>query len=58
MESDTAGLYGFPAEVQMEFDENEEGERQCRELPNSNGCRYVTIEIAKGSRMLVAIMKL
>jgi hypothetical protein len=43
MESDTAGLYGFPAEVQMEIDENEEGEEQCRELPNSNVCRYVTI---------------
>jgi hypothetical protein len=43
MESDTAGLCGFPAEVQMETDENEELEGQCRELPNSNGCRYITI---------------
>jgi hypothetical protein len=43
MKSDTAGIYGFPAEVQMEIDENEVGEGQCRELPNSNGCQYVTI---------------
>jgi hypothetical protein len=43
MESDTAGPRGFPAEVQMEIDENEEGEGHCRELPNSYGCRYVTI---------------
>jgi hypothetical protein len=27
----------------MEIDENQEGERQCRELPNGTGCRYVTI---------------
>jgi hypothetical protein len=26
----------------MEIDDNEEGEGECREVPNSNGCRYVT----------------
>jgi hypothetical protein len=39
MESDTAVLYGFPAEVQMETDEYEEGEGHCCKLPNGNGGR-------------------
>jgi hypothetical protein len=28
---------------QMEIEEKEEEEGHCRELPNSNGCRCVTI---------------